>query len=86
MAMTITAIREKLQEYIKTADDKKIKAIFTLVENDIEEKYNWWEDKEFVADLDERVKRYEDGTDRGFTFEEVKEELIKRKNKISEQL
>lgn len=84
--MTITAIREKLQEYIKTADDKKIKAIFTLVENDMDEKYNWWEDKAFVADLDERVKRYEDGTDKGFTFEEVKEELIKRKNKIGEQL
>ena len=84
--MTTKAIREKLQEYIKTADDKKIKAIFTLVESDIEEKYNWWEDEEFVAELDDRVKRYEEGTDKAFTFEEVKEELTKRKNKISEQI
>ena len=77
--MTITAIREKLQDYIKTADDKKIKAIFTLVESDMQKKRNWWEDKDFVAELDDRVKRYEDGTDKGFTFEEVKEELLKLK-------
>lgn len=77
--MTITAIREKLQDYIKNADDKKIKAIFTLVESDIEEKYNWWEDKEFLDDLDERERRYEAGLDRGYTFEEVKEEILKLK-------
>jgi hypothetical protein len=84
--MTTKAIRDKLQDYIKTADDKKIKAIFTLVEGDMEEKYNWWEDEKFVAELDDRVKRYEEGTDKAFTFEEVKEELTKRKNKISEQI
>ncbi|MBD3748025.1 MAG: hypothetical protein IE931_00870 [Sphingobacteriales bacterium] len=77
--MTIKAIREKLQDYIKTADDKKIKAIFTLVKSDIEEKYNWWEDKEFLDDLDEREKRYEAGLDRGYTLEEVKEEILKLK-------
>lgn len=84
--MTTTAIRKKLQEYIKTADDKKIKAIFTLVEGDIEEQYKWWEDKEFVADLDERVKRYEDGIDRAFTFEEVKEEILRIKSSKSERV
>nr|MBC7614321.1 hypothetical protein [Pseudopedobacter sp.] len=84
--MTITAIREKLQEYIKTADDKKIKAIFTLVENDIDEKYNWWEDKEFLDDLDERGRRYEAGIDRGYTFEEAKEEILKLKSEKSGQL
>ena len=46
--MTITAIREKLQDYIKTADDKKIKAIFTLVENDMQKEVEWWENKEFL--------------------------------------
>jgi len=84
--MTITTIREKLQDYIKTADDKKIKAIFTLVENDMQKEVEWWENKEFVEELNERVKRYEDGTDKGFTFEEVKEELIKRKSINSERI
>ena len=84
--MTITAIREKLQDYIKTADDKKIKAIFTLVENDMQKEVEWWENKEFLEELNERAKRYEDGTDKGFTFEEVKKELIKRKSINSERI
>ena len=84
--MTITAIRQKLQDYIKTADDKKIKAIFTLVENDIDKEAEWWVNKEFVAELNERAKRYEDGIDKGSTFEEVKEELIKRKSINSERI
>lgn len=84
--MTVTAIREKLQDYIKTADDKKIKALFTLVENDIQKEVEWWGNKEFVEELNERAKRYEDGIDKAFTFEEIKEELIKRKSINSERV
>ncbi|TKB96346.1 hypothetical protein [Pedobacter cryophilus] len=84
--MTITAIRKKLQDYIKTADDKKIKAIFTLVESDIDKSLDWWEDKEFVAELDERGRRYKEGLDRGFTFEEAKEEILKLKAQKNDHL
>lgn len=34
--MTVIAIREKIVNYIQDADDKKIKAIYTLLENEIE--------------------------------------------------
>ena len=35
--------------------------------------YNKWDDAEFVAEMDRRVKALESGTDKGFTWEEVKE-------------
>ena len=77
--MTITAIREKLQDYIKTADDKKIKAIFTLVENDMQKEVEWWENKEFVAELNERVDNCINGSEKGYTMEEINAEIENRK-------
>ena len=35
--MTTVAIRKKLVEYMKVADDKKIKAMYALLEDDIEQ-------------------------------------------------
>ena len=77
--MTITAIREKLQDYIKTADDKKIKAIFTLVENDIDKEVEWYVNKEFVAELNERVDNCINGIEKGYTIDEINTEIENRK-------
>ena len=77
--MTITAIREKLQDYIKTADDKKIKAIFTLVENDMQKEVEWWENEEFVAELNERVDNCINGIEKGYTIDEIDTEIENRK-------
>lgn len=77
--MTITAIREKLQNYIKTADDKKIKAIFTLVENDIQKEVEWWGNKEFVKELNERVDNCINGIEKGYTIDEIDTEIENRK-------
>ena len=35
--MTTVAIRKKLVDYMKVADDKKIKAMYALLEDDIEQ-------------------------------------------------
>ena len=35
--MTIVAIRKKLHQYIDTGEKKKVKAIFSMVEDEIEE-------------------------------------------------
>lgn len=69
--MTTIAIREKLYDYIRVADDKELKAIYALLEGQMAPAADWAEDEEFVAELDERVRRYEVGIDRGYTWDEL---------------
>ncbi len=71
--MTTAAIKEKLHSYIDVADDKELKMIYTILEDSIEnERYDWSQDKDFVAELDERVRRWEERIDPGYSIGEVK--------------
>lgn len=70
--MRTNTIREKLYDYIRFADDKKIKAIYTMVEEEIATGSSPWDDPEFVAELDRRVAAYERGEVKMSTWEEVK--------------
>ena len=67
--MTTTAIREKLVSYLRIADEKKVKAIYTMVEEDIVT-YNRWSDKEFVAELERREKAFKNGTAKMYSLDE----------------
>ncbi len=73
--MTTALIRQKLYEYIRVADDKKVKAIFTMVEDEIEE-YDWTKDKEFIAELDRRSADYKSGKVKGIPWEDAKKQLL----------
>jgi putative addiction module component (TIGR02574 family) len=53
------------------AADKKIEAIYTMVEEEIEETSDHWEDEEFVAELQRRDDEYKDGRMKTFTLEET---------------
>jgi hypothetical protein len=39
--MNAAAIRDRLYDYIRVADDKKIKAIYMMLEDDIAEEAEW---------------------------------------------
>lgn len=69
--MTTTTIRQKLHRYIETAQDKKIKAIFAIVEDDIEETYDHWNDDAFVAELKRRESSYIEGTSKTYSLEQI---------------
>ncbi len=75
--MNTTIIRQKLHEYIKVADDKKVKAIYTIVESDINEMNEWWNDESFIAELDKRSSDLKSGKEKGVTWDELKAELLK---------
>jgi hypothetical protein len=58
--MTTVAIRQKLQDYLSIADDKKIKAIYALVEDEIEQDAFTYTEA-FKAELDKRYAYYKEG-------------------------
>ena len=74
--MGATAIREKLQDYIKVADDKKVKAIYTMIESDIVS-LDWWKDEKLLAEFEKETKDYESGKEKGFTLEKMNKRLDK---------
>lgn len=75
--MTTTAIREKLVSYLRIADEKKVKAIYTMVEDDINTAANDWDEK-FVKELRQRSNSFTNGTSKTYTWEETKKAITKR--------
>jgi hypothetical protein len=52
--MDTATIRQQLHDYLEVADDKKINAIYTMVEDQINEAFIEYS-QEFKAELDKRV-------------------------------
>ena len=77
--MTIASIRKKLHDFIDTADEERIKAIYTLVGNE-PLYYDWAEDKDFVAELDERLDKLNSGEDPGRTWNDIEAAIAQLKN------
>lgn len=77
--MTTAAIREKLHDLIDTADDKHVKAVYSIFEDEIAEKDDPWEDEAFVNEIDQRIKDFESGKVKGIRWEEVK---LKAENRL----
>jgi hypothetical protein len=75
--MTTTAIREKLADYLQIADDKKIKAIYTMVEDEINTRENDW-DEDFLKEMNDRSKSFKSGKAKSYTWEETKQAAIER--------
>ena len=75
--MSNTAIRHKLYDYIRVADEKKLHAIYNLLEDEIEQTNDWWKDKLFTKELDSRYQLLENGSDKGFTVEELEKSVSK---------
>jgi len=79
--MTATSIRKKLHTYIDNADIKKVKAIYTMLEDSISEETNW--DKVLTDELDARYNEYKK-TGKSFSEKEVNKRInqILKKSKV----
>jgi len=60
-------LRQKLHHYIENAEEKKLQAIFTMVEDEIKEYYDHWNDEEFVNKLHKREQAYLNGASKTYT-------------------
>ena len=79
--MNAAAIRDKLYDYIRIADDKKIKAIYMMLEDDITEEIEWWNNPAFVAELEKEFDAWDAGKEKGYSLAQVKAEIGKRRAK-----
>jgi putative addiction module component (TIGR02574 family) len=68
-----------LHDLIDTADDKHVKAVYSIFEDETAEKDNPWEDETFVNEIDQRIKDFESGKVKGIPWEEVK---LKAENRL----
>lgn len=69
--MTTAAIRQKLTTYLQNVDEKKLKAIYTMVEDEINTNENDWDDN-FIEELNLRSKQFKNGTAQSYSWEETK--------------
>jgi hypothetical protein len=81
--MKTIEIKERLHHYIETAKEKKLKAIYTMVEDEIAEKYDNWNDADFVAELQKREEMFLNKTSKRFTIGETVSNAMKAIQKTS---
>ncbi len=81
--MNTEEIRQRLHNYLEAADDKKIEAIYNMVEDEIIA-YEVVADKDFKAELDKRVEAYHQNPSTAISADESKkriEEILKSSKK-----
>ncbi len=81
--MTVIAMRKKITEYLQTADEKDVKAVYTFVENKIEPVACVIDDETY-KELERRTKSFLDGSAKMYTLEEARKiarERFKEKSK-----
>ena len=75
--MTIEDMRKKLANYLQIADDTKLKALYIILEDNIDAcEVN--SGKDFMNELEERSKSFRDGSAKTYTWEETKQAAIER--------
>ena len=62
---------------MKVADAKKVKAVYTMVEDEINTAENDW-DKNFVKEIDRRSRDFKNGSSKTYTWEESKKVAIEK--------
>jgi hypothetical protein len=68
LTMAIVQLKEKLHEYIDTADEKKLEAIYTILQDNIGEDYQYSEDE--LTSFYQRRQEYKNNIGENLSVEE----------------
>jgi hypothetical protein len=79
--MTTTAIRKKLMTYIADADDKKVKGLYMLMEEDISKKTKFSLSAAQLKVLDAEKEKHVKGKSKSCSWPEAKK-IIRGKRKL----
>ena len=77
--MSSVILRKKLHEYISTADVKKLKAIYTMVEDDIETNSSYLSPAQ-KKELDQRLNDYLNNKGKNYSWKETIKKIKNPKN------
>lgn len=74
-------IRERLHHSIETAQTKKkkVKAIYVMVEDEIEEVHDYWNDPKFLSEMNRRKDNYLSGNAKVYSLEEAMNQIKQTK-------
>jgi hypothetical protein len=79
--MTTTAIRKKLMNFIADADDKKVKGMYMLFEEEIEKEVAFKLTGEHIKILDDERIKHINGKTKSYGWDEAKQ-IIRGKKKL----
>lgn len=79
--MTTTLIRKKLINYLENADEKKVKAVYTIFEDEINEENSFKLSEEQIKVLDNERLKHISGKSKSYTWEEAKKIINGQKKK-----
>lgn len=72
--MRTSGIRQKLHNYLEVADDKKVKAMYIMLQGDIEESEVEYS-KDFKKELDSRYADYKSGKEKVISATQSKKRI-----------
>lgn len=83
----VKPIDKEINHYLEYLNTDQKKAVLGVVKSFARDEYAWWEDKNFVKELDKRTDELESGKVKGLTLDELekgaKEAYKARKQKKS---
>ncbi len=81
---TTKPLEKEINHYLSRLNTREQQVVLSVIKSIAGEDEEWWNDDEYMAELDKRVAEVEGGIVKGVTMKDVKETIAKkRKSRIA---